>query len=249
MYNSNEFDSSGNKYLKNIKESNDDRSEIDTLKKIIKEKDEVIHNLELQISSSKRANNRLENLSTKKSLSFKTNTNKNIEDDVDFEKDDPFLIFDELVNILDEVKELLKKLSNLCENYHQKFNVFEQDHDDIVFYQSIIFDSKNFYLSSYKVRKDKLIYDLNQFIKLFNFSNIQKVMDINPKVIEFFRKLFNKYDSINKNNIKLTWMKSNKTILVKDIRFEFNRVLSYHKLINTHFKNILTDEILFFNLK
>ena len=73
---------------------------------------------------------------------------------------DPLALLNKLILLNEEIKIDLKKLSNTVNEF--KFNNIEdQGSDDILFYQSIITDSRNFLISSYKVRRNKIIFDIN----------------------------------------------------------------------------------------
>jgi hypothetical protein len=116
----------------------------------------------------------------------------------------------ENINAIEEIK---KNLKNLLGN---------QKKDDLLFYKSLI-ESSHYYLSnSLKIRKLKLLKDLNYIL-----SCIDEQKQIDEVNINNFTILINDYNNMTKkNNTTLTWVKNN------DLEKDINEILEYHiKLI------------------
>ena len=166
------------------------------------------------------------------------------------ELSDPFDILLNLYIILKDIKEKLKEMNINVGKYQYELELGTQDKDDLIFYKSIILDSKKYFTNAFKIREIKLIYDLNQIMKMFNDKKLPEVFELNKNIITLLKTHYNKVLSNIKNNnqksINPAWIKNNKLKFIKDIESEMNRIFLYHIDINTHFKSALIKEIKFY---
>ena len=165
---------------------------------------------------------------------------------------DPFKLFSQLVILFSELKNILKKLSNGTKEYQHNINIDQQESDDLLFYKSIILDSKKFFVTSHKIRKNKLVYDLNQILKMFDYQYMPDVNEINKTTMSILKKYYSKLAKEVKNNnnslTKPAWIKNNKHKYIETIKREMNRTFLYHIEINTHFRDSLIKELNFFKI-
>ena len=56
---------------------------------------------------------------------------------LEFNEEDPFKIFLNIIEIFNEIKDLLKKFSNYLNRYYYKLNISQQEDDDIIFYRCV----------------------------------------------------------------------------------------------------------------
>lgn len=165
---------------------------------------------------------------------------------------DPFKMLLSLLILEKEIKEKLKSIINNFNNYQHNLKLNTQDKDDLIFYQSIITDSKNYLINSYKIRKKKLVYDLNQIIRMFNDKTMPNVYELNKEVINIIKKTYNKLakevEDNNSNNSKPVWIKNDKLRYIKNIKIEMNRTFLYHTDILNHLKKQVVQEINFFKI-
>lgn len=109
-----------------------------------------------------------------------------------------------------------------------------QRKDDISFYKSII-DNSLFYLnSSLKIKKIKLLKDLNY---LWDKMDERKKMDEVTKtnfdfLLKDYRKISEDILLLKKSNNRLGWVKDERIQDLQELELEFTEILSYHiKLI------------------
>jgi hypothetical protein len=128
----------------------------------------------------------------------------------------------ENINAIGEIK---KNLKNLLGN---------QKKDDLMFYKSLI-ESSYFYLSnSLKVRKIKILKDLNY---IWSRIDERKQMDeVNKNnfmaLIKDYNKMIDDINSTKKNNTMLTWVKNDNIESLHDLEKDIYEILEYHlKLI------------------
>ena len=166
---------------------------------------------------------------------------------------DPFDLFSELIILFSEIKNILKKLANGAKEYQHNINIYEQESDDLIFYKSIILDSKKFYVTSHKIRKNKLMYDINEILKMFNYSNMPTLNEINKTtkgiIKKYYLKLAKEVRANNETINKPVWIKNNKLKYVETIKREMNRTFLYHIEINKHYRDCLIKELNFFKIK
>jgi len=166
---------------------------------------------------------------------------------------DPFKLLSELIFMFNEIKNILKRLINGAKEYQHNININEQESDDLLFYKSIILDSKKFFLTSHKIRKSKLIYDLNEILKMFNYPHMPTVNEINKTTHNIIRKYYIKLAKEVKNNNdtadKPLWIKNNKLKYIETIKREMNRSFLYHLQINSYYRDCLINELSFFKIK
>ena len=169
---------------------------------------------------------------------------------VNLQQLDPFQLLLTLYMILKEIKEKLKELTVNVGKYQYELELGTQDKDDLIFYKSIILDSKKYYTNAFRIREIKLIYDLNQIVKMFNDRKLPEVFDLNKNIISLlkthYNKVSNEIENNNKKNTKPTWIKNNKLKYIENIKTEMNRIFLYHIDINSHFKSALIKEIRFY---
>ena len=154
--------------------------------------------------------------------------------------------------MFNEIKNILKRLINGAKEYQHNININEQESDDLLFYKSIILDSKKFFLTSHKIRKSKLIYDLNEILKMFNYSHMPTVNDINKTTHNIIKKYYIKLAKEVKNidtADKPLWIKNNKLKYIETIKREMNRAFLYHIQINSYYRDCLINELSFLKLK
>ena len=165
---------------------------------------------------------------------------------------EPFKLLLNLLIIEKEIKEKLKSIVNNFNNYQHNLKLNTQDKDDLIFYQSIITDSKNYLINSYKIRKKKLLYDLNEIVKMFNDKTMPNIYEINKEIINIIKKTYNKLakdvEDNNNNNSKPVWIKNDKLRYIKNIKIEMNRTFLYHTDILNHLKKQIVQEINFFKI-
>ncbi len=152
------------------------------------------------------------------------NTDKNI---LDWE--DKFNNYCELeikcINNINSILEIKNNLKKLLGN---------QKKDDLIFYKSLI-DNSHFYLSSsLKIRKIKLLKDLNY---IWSQIDQRKQMDeVNKSnfmaLLKDYRKMAEDIAQAKNNNTMLTWVKDDKVESLQDLENDFKEIMNYHtKLI------------------
>ena len=133
--------------------------------------------------------------------------------------------------------------------------ISKQDKDDIRFYNSILIDSKNHFTGSHIAREKKLIYDLNQLLKLFDRSRARKVYKINMSTLDTIKISYSKIEKDvklykkNLKNGKPNWIKEDKLKQANTITKEMIRTFRYHIVINVYFLQSLENELEFFGIE
>ena len=117
----------------------------------------------------------------------------------------------------------------------------KQKKDDILFYKSLI-DTSHYYLNnSLKIRKKKLLIDMNY---LWSKLDERKTMDeVNKSnfmaMIKDYRKISEDIISSKNNNTVLTWVKDDKVESLQELEDEFSEIMNYHiKLIEFFSANV-----------
>lgn len=172
---------------------------------------------------------------------------------LEFNDEDPFKIFLNIIEIFNEIKDLLKKFSNYLNRYYYKLNISQQEDDDIIFYRSIILDSKKYFINSHKIREKKLVYDLNKIFSMIENNQASKIYEISKYTYTVIRnnykKLSKEVKTTNKNsNNKLHWIKNDKLKYIETIKREMFRCFSYHLEVNQHYLDSLISEMKFYNI-
>ncbi len=172
---------------------------------------------------------------------------------LEFNEEDPFKIFLNIIEIFNEIKDLLKKFSNYLNRYYYKLNISQQEDDDIIFYRSIILDSKKYFINSHKIREKKLVYDLNKIFSMIENNQASKIYEISKYTYTVIRnnykKLSKEVKTTNKNsNNKLHWIKNDKLKYIETIKREMFRCFSYHLEVNQHYLDSLISEMKFYNI-
>lgn len=169
--------------------------------------------------------------------------------------EDPLILLQQLHNMFNDIKILLKKMIEFINKYQSHININEQDDDDIKFYTSIIINSKNYFISSHKAREKKLIFDLNSILKLMSKNKLNKIYKFNKSSVDVISSALIKIkDDVDmyKNNlssIKPRWRKDDKNKQFDTIETEMRRCFTYHLGINKYFYNSLIKELEFFDIK
>lgn len=165
----------------------------------------------------------------------------------------PFKLFSKLIIQFSEIENILKKFINSSKEYQHDINIEEQESDDLLFYKSIILDSIKFYNTSHNIRKNKLVYDINQILKMFKYPNMPSVNEVNNTTKGILKKYYDKLDQDVKDNNqsiqKPMWIKNNKYKYIETIKREMNRTFLYHIEINSHYLANLIKEINFFKIQ
>ena len=174
---------------------------------------------------------------------------------LEFSKDetvDPFSLLNELISLISKIKNKLSELNDLSINYESIINTNYQDKHDLIFYKSMILDSKKFFIPSFRIRKKKIVNDINKILKLFDFQNIKYLNNIDSNTIKIIRDNFSRLITEIKegSNQKSTkWIKDNKIKCLDSINLELYRTFAYHININTHFLNSISSEVNFYSIK
>lgn len=190
-----------------------------------------------------------------KSFSFKEDDDLICQDKkyIDITSYSPFKLLTQLIALINEVKNLLKKLSNGVNEFQHNININEQESDDILFYRSIISDSRNFFITSFKIRKNKILFDINNILAMFDYEYIPTVSELNKTTYnilkKYYQKLGKEVEENNKNIGKPTWIKNNRLKYIETIKREMNRTFIYHIQINEYYRNNIIGELKFFKIK
>ena len=172
---------------------------------------------------------------------------------LEFKEEDPFKIFLNIIEIFNEIKDLLKKFSNYLNRYYHKLNISQQEDDDIIFYRSIILDSKKYFSNSHKIREKKLVYDLNKILSMIETNQASKIYEISKYTYTVIRTNYKKLSKDVKNtnkksNNRLHWIKNDKLKYIETIKREMFRCFSYHLEVNQHYLDSLISEMKFYNI-
>ena len=126
------------------------------------------------------------------------------------------------INFIGEIKNNLNKYLG------------KQKKDDILFYKSLIETSHFYLINALKIRKIKLLKDMNY---LWSKIDERKTMDeVNKSnfmaLIKDYRKISEDITSAKNNNTILTWVKDDKIESLYELEEEFTEIMNYHiKLI------------------
>jgi len=110
----------------------------------------------------------------------------------------------------------------------------KQKKDDILFYKSLIETSHFYLINALKIRKIKLLKDMNYlWIKIDERKTMDEVNKSNfMALIKDYRKLSEDIMSARNNNTVLTWVKDDKVESLHELEDEFTEIMNYHiKLI------------------
>lgn len=141
-----------------------------------------------------------------------------------------------LINEINEIKNNLKKLLG------------NQKKDDIVFYKSLI-DNSFFYLNnSLKIRKIKLMKDLDYIWKsLDNTKAMDELTKTNfQSLLRDYRKIADEINNAKKNNTMLTWVKDDRIESLIEIENELNEIMEYHSKLIQFFHSSVELEKIFY---
>jgi len=151
-----------------------------------------------------------------------------------------YLEFEIKCNVLiTQISEIKNNLVKLLGN---------QKKDDIVFYKSLI-DNSFFYLTnSLKIRKIKLLKDLNY---IWNLLDNKKIVDELNKtnfqsLMKDYRKMADEINQAKKNNTMLTWVKDDRIESLQEIEGELDEIMDYHlKLIQFFHSSVELEKIFY----
>ena len=164
---------------------------------------------------------------------------------------DPFKILLQLILIFEEIKKDLKKIKLKMNDYQYELNSDGHENDDLIFYRSILLDSKDYFLSSHKIREKKVLFDLNQIVKMFNYKCMPTIYELDKKTVKilkcYYNKLAKEVKQNHKNQSNPIWIKNDKYKYIENIKREMIRVFTYHRDINEYFRNCLAVEIKFYS--
>jgi hypothetical protein len=141
-----------------------------------------------------------------------------------------------LIKQIGEIKTNLKKL------------IGNQKTDDIVFYKSLVENSFFYLTNSLKIRKIKLLKDINH---IYNQLDKKKIMEeLNKSNFSSFLKEYRKVaDEINqakKNSTALTWVKDDRIESLQETEKEMNEIMDYHLNIIEFFHSSVELEKIFY---
>jgi hypothetical protein len=141
-----------------------------------------------------------------------------------------------LIKQIGEIKTNLKKL------------IGNQKTDDIVFYKSLVENSFFYLTNSLKIRKIKLLKDINY---IYNQLDEKKIMEeLNKSNFSSFLKEYRKVaDEINqakKNSTALTWVKDDRIESLQETEKEMNEIMDYHLNIIEFFHSSVELEKIFY---
>lgn len=123
-----------------------------------------------------------------------------------------------------------------------------QKKDDIVFYKSLI-DNSFFYLTnSLKIRKIKLLKDLNYIWNLLdNKKTVEELNKTNfQSLMKDYRKMADEINQAKKNNTMLTWVKDDRVESLQEIEGELDEIMDYHlKLIQFFHSSVELEKIFY----
>ena len=162
--------------------------------------------------------------------------------------------WDKKINVYCEVEkkclEYISSISEIKNNLNKLLG--NQKKDDIAFYKSMI-DNSHFYLtSSLKIRKVKLIKDLNVIWKMINeFRDMEELSKSN------FNALLKDYEKMSKdifyareNNTALGWVKNDMIESLEIIENDMTEVINYHtNIIEYLFKMIELEKNFYCGVK
>jgi hypothetical protein len=141
--------------------------------------------------------------------------------------------------LITEISEIKNNLVKLLGN---------QKKDDIVFYKSLI-DNSFFYLTnSLKIRKMKLLKDLNYIWNLLdNKKTIEELNKTNfQSLLKDYRKMADDINQAKKNNTMLTWVKDDRIESLHEIESELDEIMDYHlKLIQFFHSSVELEKIFY----
>ena len=140
------------------------------------------------------------------------------------------------INSIIEIKNNLKKLLG------------NQKKDDLLFYKSLI-DNSYFYLtSSLKIRKIKLLKDLNFIWAMIDErKSMEEVNKLNfISLLKDYRKMSEDIINAKKNNTMLTWVKDDKVENLAELEHELYEIMEYHLKLIEFFSSSVEIEKAFY---
>ena len=154
--------------------------------------------------------------------------------------------FVEYFNFVSQCEKDIIDISNIKKDIDALIG--KQGENDIIFYKGLIDNSYYFYSKSLKIRKRKMLNDLNHIYQIIcKKSSIENLNRTN------FETILKKYIQVKmdtsilqKNATKLTWVKSD---IIEDLNHfekEIESTLEYHMKIISYFHQCLELEKAFF---
>lgn len=160
------------------------------------------------------------------------------------ESTDQKLLFweEQFTKYCDYENKCINSISEICEikNNLNKY-LGKQKKDDILFYKSLIETSHFYLVNALKIRKIKLLKDMNY---LWGKIDERKVMDEVNKInfmalIKDYRKISEDIIFAKNNNTVLTWVKDDKVESLHELEDEFTEIINYHiKLIEFFYASV-----------
>lgn len=143
------------------------------------------------------------------------------------------------VDNINAIGDIKKNLKNLLGN---------QKNDDLMFYRSLI-ESSYFYLTnSLKIRKIKILKDLNHiWSRIDERKQMDKINENNfSALIKDYTKMIDDINTTKKNNTTLTWVKNDKIENLNDLEKDIYEILEYHLKLIEYFNLSVELEMTFY---
>ena len=127
----------------------------------------------------------------------------------------------------------------------------KQKKDDVLFYKSLIESSHFYLLNALKIRKIKLLKDMNYlWSKIDDRKNMNEINKSNFfALIKDYRKVSEDILSAKSNNTVLTWVKDDSFDNLNEFENEFSEVMNYHLKLIEFFSASIELETAFYSGK
>lgn len=142
-----------------------------------------------------------------------------------------------IIDIKNNLKNLVGQRERRINGQHNNCKNYQQEKDDMIFYQSIIDNSVFYLLNSLKIRRIKFLKDLNIVWEKLNDNN-NKNKELNKiffqSLLKDYKKLADDINISKKNNITLNWIKDEKIENLQEFEIFLTEIIKYHlKLIES----------------
>ena len=136
------------------------------------------------------------------------------------------------INLINDVKNNLKKLLG------------NQKSDDLIFYKSLIENTYFYLFQSLKIRKIKLLNDLNFIWKMMDErKKCEEISSHNFNLLlQDYIKICRDNELAKKNNTSLKWVKDDNLKNINELEIMIGEVLDYHNKILEFFNSIVNME-------
>lgn len=141
-----------------------------------------------------------------------------------------------LIEQIGEIKTNLRKL------------IGNQKNDDVIFYKSLVENSYFYLTNSLKIRKIKMLKDINYiYSRLDEKKSLEELDKSNfSSFLKDYRRVCDEIDQAKKNNTALTWVKNDRILSLQEIEKEMNEILDYHLSIIDFFYSTVELEKTFY---